>query len=304
MISLALTASLLISTTSVVLGFFAGALACLCLTVIEWGAWSLVMPGRKRPKPLPDDLPAQPIQTLAPDGTRLSGVWFPADEGQGATVVLLHGLAEDHAALLGRVAPLLRVGWNVATLDSRASGESHGRRSTFSAYESTDLSAWLDTLTPLAGPAPRFVAWGRSMGASIALRTASHDPRLAALILEAPYCDLHPAVTSVVRRLRIPFAPWLARGILIRARSLAGVSLDQPRPTDFAHQLNRPILILHGEQDKVAPLADARTLAQAFPNPAEIYEVPGAGHANVVGEGGEPLWQRVITFLELNRTPA
>jgi uncharacterized protein len=89
-----------------------------------------------------------------------------------------------------------------------------------------------------------------------------------------------------------------ARLILIRARMLAGISLDQPRPTDLAPKVPIPVLILHGDEDPIVPIADARALAQTFPNPAEILEVTGAGHANVVGIGGDALMDRVETFLD------
>ena len=48
------------------------------------------------------------------------------------------------------------------------------------------------------------------MGASTALKAAATDPRIAALVLEAPYLDLASAVAAVLRRLRIP-------GLLARA---------------------------------------------------------------------------------------
>jgi competence protein ComEC len=283
---------------AVLLGLILGASLCLAVTVVEWGAWSLVMPGRKRPKPLPDDLAGEMIHTQATDGTRLAGVWFRNEASEGRTILLLHGLAEDHSALLGRVAPLLRLGWNVATLDARASGESNGRRSSFGARESADLIAWIDTWKVQAGPSPRFAVWGRSMGASTALKAAAADPRIQALILEAPYRNLHPAVASVLKRLRIPLADLFARMILFRARVLAGISLDQPRPTDLAPLVDIPVLILHGELDPIAPIADARALAESFARPAEILEVIGASHANVVGIGGDGLMDRVGSFLE------
>ena len=283
---------------AVLVGLILGASLCLAVTVVEWGAWSLVMPGRKRPQPLPDDLPGERIHAQAFDGTRLTGFWFANEAADGRTILLLHGLAEDHAALLGRVAPLLRRGWNVATLDARASGESNGHRASFGARESIDLSNWIDVLTPRAGHSPRFAAWGRSMGASTALKTAATDPRIQALILEAPYRDLRPAVANVLKRLRIPLAGGFARLILLRARLLAGISLDQPRPTDLAPKVTVPVLILHGDLDLIAPIADARKLAEAFPKPAEIVEVIGAGHANVVGMGGDVLMDRLGAFLD------
>ena len=282
---------------ALLLGLAIGAGLCLALTVIEWGAWSLVMPGRKLPTRSPPDPPGLPVWATALDGVRLAGNWFPSDRAEGRTILLLHGLAEDRSSLMGRVPFLLRQGWNVAALDARASGESGGRRGSFGARESDDLRGWIDALAPLAGPSPTFAAWGRSMGASTALRAASSDDRIAALVLEAPYRDLKSAVVAVLRRLKIPIPEALAPLLLRRARALAGVSLDRPRPIDFAPLVAAPTLILHGFDDLIAPVADARSLAAAFPRTAEIIEVSGAGHANVVGIGGDALTGRIGGFL-------
>jgi competence protein ComEC len=281
-----------------ILGLSIGASVCLAITVVEWGAWSLVMPGRRLSKKTsPGEASGQAVHATASDGTRLAGTWFASDRAEGRTILLLHGLAEDHTALLGRVPALLRRGWNVAALDSRASGESNGRRASFGAREADDLIAWLKALAPLAGPAPTFAAWGRSMGATIALKAAAIDPRIKALVLEAPYRDLKSPVATILRRLRIPLSGAFARLILLRARTLAGVSLDRPRPTDLAAQVHARVLILHGSNDLIAPIADAIGLANAFPVPAQILEVAGAGHANVVGIGGDGLMDQIGEFL-------
>ena len=136
------------------------------------------------------------------------------------------------------------------------------------------------------------------MGATIALKAAAIDPRIKALVLEAPYRDLKSPVAAVLRRLRIPLSRAFARLILIRARALAGVALDHPLPIDLAAQVHARVLILHGSNDLIAPITDARGLANAFPVPAQILEVAGAGHANVVGIGGDGLMDRVGEFLD------
>lgn len=277
-----------------VLGLAAGAALCLVVTVTEWGAWALVMPGRRPIRKGPGEAPGIPIEATALDGVRLAGAWFPGEGGRA--VLLLHGMAEDRSALLGRVPALNRRGWGVAVLDARATGESGGRRGSFGGRESDDLRAWLGALTPLAGPDPGFAAWGRSMGASTALKAAASDPRIAALVLEAPYGDLAPAVAAVLRRLGIPGG--LARLVLLRARILGGVPLDRPRPIDLAPGVHAPALILHGADDPIAPAAGARALAAAFPRTAEVLEVAGAGHADVVAIGGDAVMERVGAFLD------
>ena len=258
--------------------------------MVEWGAWSLVMPGRRPPKESPVDAGGRPIHATALDGTRLAGAWFPNDQAQGRTILLLHGLAEDRATLLGRVPPLARRGWNVAALDARASGESHGLRGSFGAREADDLVAWLGALTPLAGPDPTFAAWGRSMGASTALKAAATDTRIKALILEAPYRDLKPAVAAVLRRLKIPIPGPFARLILLRARSLAGVALDRPRPIELAPNVHARVLILHGSLDPIAPIVDAGPSPPPSPGPPRSWKSPAPATPTSSGSEATDSW--------------
>ena len=82
---------------------------------------------------------------------------------------------------------------------------------------------------------------------------------------------------------------------------LAGVSLARPRPIDLAPLVRVPTLVLHGTADPVVCVSEARRLAAAFPSPAPILEVAGAGHADVVHVGGEEVLDRVATFLDAAR---
>jgi len=300
-------------------GFALGVAGCLGLVVVEWTAWVLVLPGR-RPGALAeemaahDDPPGVPIEALAPDGVRLAGEWHAADRDalgrSGApprgTVMVLHGFAEEPSALRQRVVALNAHGWDVAAVDTRAHGRSGGDRGSFGGREGADVGVWIDALTASGriGPgdtgtgAPRVAVWGRSMGAAIAARAAADDARIAAVVLEAPYIDLGVTLASVLKRKRVPLSRWMARRALRRARVLAGVSLARPRPLDLAARITRPALVVHGTDDTLIPIGDARRLAQAFPRPATFLEVPGAGHGNVVETGGPALLERIATFLD------
>jgi alpha-beta hydrolase superfamily lysophospholipase len=136
------------------------------------------------------------------------------------------------------------------------------------------------------------------MGAGIVVRAAAADPRFRALVLESPYLDLEEAIVVMLRRLRLPAPRWLARMIAARAEALTGVSLTRPRPIDTAPLVHAPTLIVHGADDSLVLLADARRLADAFRHPAALIEVPGARHANVVDVGGADLLDCIAGFLD------
>jgi pimeloyl-ACP methyl ester carboxylesterase len=57
-------------------------------------------------------------------------------------------------------------------------------------------------------------------------------------------------------------------------------------------------LIVHGTDDWLVPGPEVRRLADAFPTPPRRIEVPGAGHSNVIGTGGEELIGRIAEFLD------
>jgi competence protein ComEC len=280
-------------------GFLLGLIICFILLVIEWGAFALVRPRRKLDASAPEPPPWEPIETMAPDGVRLRGALLLAKESGARTALLLHGFAEERTSLLGRAEALHQRGWNVALLDARGRGLSVGDACSFGGREAADLRAWAEHLTQRIGPGLRLAAWGRSMGAAIALRAALEEPRIQALVLEAPYPDLAPSVAAWLSRLRLPRG--FARAILWRAHHLAGVSLDRPCPLELAPRVPVPVLILHGQNDPIVPLADARRLASAFPTPAELIEVPSASHGDVFDLGGAPLSDRIAAFLQALR---
>jgi competence protein ComEC len=292
-------------------GIAIGLIVCAALAVIEIAAWSLVAPSRNRARPgavgavlCEPEGPVEPIEIRAVDGVRLVGR-FMAARGPiptGRIVLLLHGFAETGRELeRQRMAALSADGWNVAALDSRGYGQSGGVYATFGGHEAGDVRAWLDQLaervTDVGRPEFRPALWGRSMGAQIAMRAAAEDGRIAALVLESPLVDLAAAAAAALRRRRFPLSGVLSRLILRRARKLAGMPLDRPRPIDLASHVTCPVLILHGGSDALVSADEVHRLIAAFPGAPQYRDVPGAGHSDVVATGGEPLLREVAAFL-------
>ena len=145
------------------------------------------------------------------------------------------------------------------------------------------------------GPGFEPIAWGRSMGAAIALQTAARDHRLKALILEAPYARLHDSIARSLASRRLP--AMLAGALLRRAGGIAGCELDHPCPEDAARAVRIPVLILHGSEDRIAPPSEVQRLASALPGPPGVVVVPGAHHGDIFEIGGAELTDRIADFL-------
>jgi len=297
------------------LGFALGGIACLVLAVVEFGAWALVVPPRSitegddptsgpatgEPQPLVERIVVQ-----ASDGARLAARWFPAPgpAATGRTVFLLHGFAETSTrSETRRAAVLNRHGWNVASLDSRGYRRSEGPYATFGGREAGDIRVWLDALSERIariGPGVLFqpALWGRSMGAAIALRAAALDHRPVALVLESPMVDINASMAVVLRDRWLPFPKLLARLVIRRAGKLVGMPLDRPRPVESAARVECFTAFVHGTDDPLVAIAEARRLADAFPSPPRWFDVPGAKHTDVVEMGGDELLDRIAAFLD------
>lgn len=276
-----------------IVGFLVGTLGFAIMAVIEWSAWSLIAPGRRlTPRPV-EPVPWEQVALTRKDGVTLAGALLPHQPPVDRLLIILHGFGEDRTAMWGRAEQMAEEGWDTFVFDSRAQGRSGGETASFGGREVDDLQAWLDRLN---APIGRVVLWGRSMGASVALQTAARDPRIGALVLEAPYASLNAAVGSLLTRSWLP--RQFARPILRRASRLAGASVGWPTPLELAPSVTIPILIIHGSNDRLIPMADVKSLANAFPTPAPILEVPNAQHSDVAEMAGAPLYDQLRSFLD------
>lgn len=285
-------------------GLSAGIFGGLTMAIVEIGAWFLVSP-----RPLAETeadasslaRSAEPMRVKADDGAMLAGLWLPSPQSSGKIMILVHGFMDGPSAMIAdRGEALLARGWSVAAIALRAHGPSGGMVSGFGALEAADLRVWLDAIADLIPPGESLapVVWGRSMGAAIALRAAVEDPRIQALVLEAPLVDLEEVVASRLRKRWIAPARLFARWIVKRAGRLAGASLRRPRPLNLAPRLSIPVVVIHGTDDALVPSSSARMLAAAFPAPASFLEVPGAGHADVAAVGGPLLLGQILDLID------
>jgi pimeloyl-ACP methyl ester carboxylesterase len=107
--------------------------------------------------------------------------------------------------------------------------------------------------------AERVVLSGQSIGTGVAVEMArrGYGERVA---LFSPY-------TSVTALAALHFS-WLPTGLLVRDRFDSAAK---------APQIHQPVLIVHGEQDDLIPIALGEELAKRFPK-AQLVRVAGAGH--------------------------
>jgi fermentation-respiration switch protein FrsA (DUF1100 family) len=140
-----------------------------------------------------------------------------------------------------------------------------------------DGEAALDFLAGEGFRSKDIVLWGESLGSGVAVNLASRR-EVAGVILEAPFTS----VAAAAQR-HYPFVPAF---VLIRDRfdSLSRIT-----------RIAAPLLILHGERDRVVPVRHGRTLLAAATAPKEGWFSPEGSHENLARFGAV---EAAIAFIE------
>jgi alpha-beta hydrolase superfamily lysophospholipase len=237
----------------------------------------------------------------APDSAALRGWKVRPREPNGSWVLLFHGVADNRVGTIGQSEILLHAGYGVVMMDQRAHGESGGAIATYGWLERNDTRAVVDALVASEHPAHIF-ALGESMGAGIALQSAGIDPRIEAVVAEAPFASLREASYDYAGLQEYPllgktvFAPgaWM---MLYRGGKLAGFPAAGVSPEQAVAARNFPVLLICDEADTTLPCRHAKRIYAAARGPKSLWIVPGAFHTAALGFAPEEFRQRVLDFL-------
>ena len=131
----------------------------------------------------------QDFAVTASDGTQLRGWKVRPVSPNGSWVILFHGVSDNRTGTVGYAEFLLRHGYSVVMMDSRAHGESGGEIATYGWKERYDTVSIVNALYSTEN-VNHLDAFGVSMGAAIALQSAAVEPRIEGVIAEDPFADL------------------------------------------------------------------------------------------------------------------
>ncbi|MBK7791712.1 MAG: alpha/beta fold hydrolase [Betaproteobacteria bacterium] len=229
------------------------------------------------------------ILPAAPDGTP-----HPA-------VIVIHGWGGNAAMMLPLARPLHEAGFAVLFIDARCHGASDGDSFASLPRFAEDLEQALAWLAARAGiDARRIAVFGHSVGAGAALLAASRRSDVAAVVSVAAFS--HPA--AMMRRWlatkRIPERP-LGRYILDYVQRTIGHRFDDIAPVNTLARVRCPVLLVHGADDDVVPLDDARRIFAARTHEAVELLVLGGNHDSFADL--EQHMAQLVAFLRRATTP-
>ncbi|GAA0586342.1 alpha/beta hydrolase [Craurococcus roseus] len=190
------------------------------------------------------------------DGLGLS-FWAAEPLPGWPTLVVFHGRAGNAADRAPLLLPFAEAGYGVVLAEYRGYGGNPGAPS--EAGFLLDARAHLDWLAATWGEAAPVVC-GESIGSGVAVMVAAERP-VRALVLDAPYTSVADLAAAMYR--------WLPARRLLRHHFDSISRLPTVRA---------PVLVLHGDADRLIPHEHGRRVAAAAGGRAEFVLLRGAGH--------------------------
>ena len=231
----------------------------------------------QRTRPALADLAAigvREITLTTADGLDLLAWYLPPRPGR-PIILYFHGNC-GHIGYRGeRLRRFARDGYGVMLAEYRGYGGNPGFPCEQGLF--ADGAAALDFLEHAGIDAERIVLWGESLGSGVAVHLATTRD-VAALVLEAPFTS----VTACAQR-RYPFVP------------AAFLLHDHFDSMSRIGRVTAPLLVLHGERDRVVPIRHGRALLAAATAPKEGWFAPEGCHVDLARFGA---LEAAIAFIE------
>ncbi len=254
------------------------------------------------PKGTPDPLdvlglPYDEVSFPSEDGLVLRGWFVPAASDGAPAIVYAPATAHDQRSGLSLVPAFHRAGYHVLLFSYRGHALSEGKRGafTYGEAESRDLDAAVRFLRDAKQVGPIALV-GHSVGAVSAILSAARNPLVSAVIAVAPF----PSVRDVWDTSRPELVPpFVLDWALWAAEKRRGFDREEIVPLKVIDQIApRPLLIIHGTEDRRITEEQVRRLFAAALEPKTLWLVEGANHSQIRSPVLEQMSGELIAFLD------
>lgn len=215
--------------------------------------------------PLELGISYQEVWFEARDGILLNG-WFIPGRQDIPLVLFFHGNGGNLTDNLPYLNLLHKQGFPIFIFDYRGYGKSAGQPlREKDLYQ--DARGAVSYLERVGWRPERMIFFGQSLGAAVALQMALESPP-AGVVMEAAFTCM-----ADIAKYTSPFGYYTVGwwGISMPFDNLAKIAKNQA-----------PLLLIHGENDKVVPVNMTRQLFQQAGEPKMLHIVRGGGHCELL----------------------
>jgi len=264
-------------------------------------AWAQFFPDRSPPKYALTDFGLNPenLMMASADGVTTPGWYIEPPDSPAPGIVLVHGYAGRRERMLELAKFLQGQGYGVILMDLRGHGTAGSGMVTFGIREADDVRPYLRYLQerPEHKDQPTGIM-GCSLGAVTALRLASLETSITAVVADSPFDSLSGQTWLTVERHAPGFlVPYFWVHAILIGTLMTGHLPGEWEVGEWIERIApRPILLLHGAEDSRIPADASRRLVANASYPIESWFAPGAEHLDAMDHLEGEYGSRVSDF--------
>lgn len=198
-------------------------------------------------------------------------------------VVMLHGWGGNAEMMLPLARPFHEAGWSVLVFDARNHGSSDKDGISSLPRFAEDLEYvinWLQAHRDVGNGQIKVALLGHSVGAGAVLLAATRRSDITAVISLSAFA--HPRLVMQRYLARRWMPAWAISVVSAYVQWAIGYRFSEIAPVKTACEVAAPVLLVHGGDDHIVPVEDARKIYERCQDQGvELYEVPGAGHTSI-----------------------
>ncbi len=232
--------------------------------------------------PEDEGLRYETLSLKTPKGKKVF-TWFLPNNKKAPTIIILHGWGANAGLMLPLATPFYQYGYNVLLFDARNHGRSDSDGHSSLPRFAEDLRLAIEFLNKHPDRhSGKIILMGHSVGAGAVLFEASQRQDISAVISLSAFA--HPEWVMRRQLKRFPLPDFVVSGIMRYIQWIIGFRFEDIAPINTACKISCPVLLVHGENDKMVPVSDALAIKQHCKhNSLKLLLIKDAGH-NAVNE--------------------
>lgn len=246
-----------------------------------------------------DELPYERVYTQSIDGKKLSAKYYHVKDDAALQIIFSGYKGSSVRDCCGGNKLARDAELNTLMVDMRAHGMSEGNTITFGIKERYDCISWINYAISRFGKDVVIYLSGVSMGAAtVLMATKLGMPKnVRGITADCPFSTPSAVIKAVCKDMGYPpklIYPFIYLGALL----FGHFNLNAANASEAVKHTDVPILLMHGEDDRIVPCGMSKEIYDNCGGYAELHTFPNAAHAISYIADPERYKQTVLAFIE------
>ena len=258
------------------------------LEVMFWGI--------SNPKPINYHKPARAHETITIQSEEKLETWLIEPDKSKGIVIMFHGYSGNKSGMLNYAEEFYQRNYTTLLVDFQGSGGSTGYQTTIGFEESTDVKASFNYIKDKY-PNQEIILFGTSMGAAAIMKSVSEfDIQPDKIIIECPFGSMRTTTQKRFEAMGLP--TFLLPDLLLVYGSIQnGFNAFSHNPAEYAKDIEIPILLLYGAQDRRVTRAETDEIYSNLNGEKSLGVFEKAGHENYLLRNSQEWEKEIDAFL-------